>query len=119
MLTREIANLDKIYRETFGLWMSSLFSAIEGNNENMRFEEQKEAFFDILRLWLDEGKIKFCKPSDPLGEVWDVPGAVIVEYLRFHWPHRAADPDDAELNIYFYEMPALLWVGSDGRLHGS
>jgi len=112
-------NLEKIHRDAFGLWMSSLFSSIEGNKKDLSFEEQKEIFFDILLLWLDQGRIKFCKPSDPLGQVWDVPGMIIVEYLRSHWPHGAADPHDADLNMYFYEMPAILWVRADGRLHGS
>ena len=46
----------------------------------MLFEDQKDIFFDILQLWLDQGRIKFCKPSDPLGEVWHVPGTTIIEF---------------------------------------
>ena len=118
-ISAEIANLEMIYRDTFGLWISSLFSSVEGHNKDLSFEDQKDIFFDILQLWLDQGRIKFCTPSDPLGEVWNVPSTIIIEYLRSHWPPGAADPHDASLNMYFYEMPAILWVGADGKLHGS
>jgi hypothetical protein len=115
----KILNLEKIYGDAFGLWVSGLFSAIEGNNKGLSFESQKEAFFEIIKLWLDQGKIKFCKPTDPLNEVWDAPSDQIVEYLQSHWPQHAMDEDDADLNMYFYEIPAMLWVGADGKLHGS
>jgi len=114
-----IPNLDKIYSDAFGLWISSLFSAIEGNNEGMTFDDQREAFFAVLSLWLDQRMIRFCSPSDPLGEVWDAPVTDIVDYLKARWPPNATDAHDPDLNLYFYEIPALLWVGADGRLHGS
>lgn len=114
-----IRNLDKIYSDAYGLWISSLFSAIRGNNEGMSFDDQREAFFAILGLWLDQRKIRFCSPSDPLGGVWEVPGAHIVDYLKARWPRHATDAHDPDLNLYFYDIPALLWVSADGRLHGS
>lgn len=115
----KVSNLEKIYSEAFGLWVSALFSAIEGNNKGLSFAAQKEVFFEIVKLWLDQGRIKFCKPSDPLSEVWNAPSDQIVEYLKSRWPEDAMDEDNANLNMYFYEMPAILWVDADGNLHGS
>lgn len=114
-----IKNLDKIYSDSFGLWVSGLFSAIEGNNKGLPFPDQRAAFFEILELWLDEGKIRFCTPSDPLGEVWTAPTSEIVEYLKSCWPAQANHEANAALNLYFYEIPAILWVGADGKLYGS
>lgn len=114
-----VSNLNKIYTDSFGLWVSGLFSAIAGNNNGISFCDQKEAFFEILTAWLNEGKIKFCKPTDPLGEVWVAQADEIVEYLRSLWPPAAKDENDSALNIYFYEIPAIKWVGADGKLYGS
>jgi hypothetical protein len=114
----KISNFEKIYSDSFGLWVSGLFSAIEGNNRGLSFDNQREAFFEIIKLWLDQGGIKFCKPTDPLSEVWHVRSDQIVEYLKSHWPQHATNEDDDDLNMYFYEIPAIFWVGSDGKLHG-
>ena len=114
-----IRNLDKIYSDAFGLWISGLFSAIEGNNTGMTFDDHREAFFAILKLWLDQGKIRFCTPSDPLGEVWDAPSAQIVDYLKARWPRSATHAHDSDLNLYFYDIPALFWVGADGQPYRS
>lgn len=114
-----VPDLEKIHSDSFGLWVSGLFSAIEGNNRGMSFTDQKQAFFEILTLWLDEGKIKFCRPDEPLGQVWDASSREIVDYLRALWPPEAQDENDVNLNIYFYEIPAVKWVDVDGDLHGS
>lgn len=114
-----IANEEKIYKESFGLWLSGLFSAIGGNNPTMPFEERRRAFFDLLRLWLRKNKIAFCNPSDPLNAIWEADAETIVSYLESHWPSDANDENDPDLNIYFYEMPAILWVEDDGQLIGS
>jgi hypothetical protein len=114
-----ITNIDKIYSDSFGLWISGLFSAIEGNNPGLTFADQKDAFFGILKRWLDEGKVKFCKPSDPLGAVWQGSTDEILMFLQERWPQHAKDEHDIDLNNYFYDLPALLWVGPDGKLFGS
>lgn len=114
-----VANKEKVYDESFGHWLSGLFSAIGGNNPEMPFMERKSAFFELVRLWLRNGKIVFCDPSDPLNTVWKADADTIVGYLESHWPNDARDDDDPDLNLYFYEMPAILWVGDDGGLHGS
>ena len=64
-----LPNLEEIYKVSFGLWINGLFSAISGHNRGVSFQQHKQYFFNILRLWLDEKKIVFCTPSDPLGIV--------------------------------------------------
>lgn len=119
MINVIVMNSEKIYKESFGLWLSGLFSSVCGNNPHMSFEEKKQAFFELLNLWLIEGKIVFCEPSDPLTTVWNTDVDTIVNYLKTHWPAVASDEKDLNLNLFFFEMPAVLWVGDDGQLHGS
>jgi len=114
-----ISNIDKIHNDSFGLWISGLFSAIGGNSPGLAFTDQKDAFFEILRRWLADGKVKFCKPSDPLGEVWNASDEEILDFLQAGWPQHVKDEHDIDLNNYFYDLPALLWVGPDGKIFGS
>lgn len=115
----EISNIDKIYKDSFGLWISGLFSAIEGNNPGLAFVDQKDVFFELLKRWLDEGKVKFCKPGDPLGEVWHASSDEIFRFLRAGWPQHAKDEHDIDLNNYFYDLPAILWVGPGDKISSS
>jgi len=114
-----IAHVDEIYADAFGSWISGLFSAIGGRNPGLSFDEHKGAFFDLLRRWLDEDKIRFCAPDDPLDGVWDAPADDIIQFLQDRWPAGATHENDPALNLYFYEMPALLWVDRSGKLYGS
>ncbi|MBT2867939.1 hypothetical protein JQK19_11880 [Chromobacterium violaceum] len=38
-------DVEKIYKDALGLWVSGLFSAISGNNPQLPFCEQKDIFF--------------------------------------------------------------------------
>lgn len=117
-----VAHVDEIFQSSFGLWISGLFSAIKGWNPDIDWEQHKEAFFYLLKRFLDEGKVKFCPPNESWHEgydVWDVPNDTIVEYLKSHWPADVTSENDLALTDYFYDMPAILWVGPDGTLHGS
>lgn len=114
-----IEHTDEIFNDSFGLWISSLFSAISGRNPGIGFDEQKQAFFFLLEKWLEEGKIRFCRPDDPLNQVWETDSNQIINYLKERWPTDACDEQDSDLNLYFYEIPAILWVDSTGKLHGS
>ena len=115
----KVVNFEKIYEDSFGLWVSGLFGAISGNNPGISFEEHKEVFFWILEQWIQSGKILFCDPQDPLGKPWKADAKEIILYLKERWPESAKAEDDENLNLYFYEIPAILWVGEDGKLHGS
>ncbi|MBN3779484.1 hypothetical protein G3O06_18285 [Burkholderia sp. Ac-20345] len=118
----KIENVERILDSAFGQWASGLFSAIGGFNPGIDFSDQKEAFFDILEKLLDQGKVKFCPPNELWREgydVWDVDAKTILDYWRSHWPMNVTSENDADLTDYFYDMPAILWVASDGTLHGS
>ncbi|WP_175948627.1 hypothetical protein [Burkholderia pyrrocinia] len=118
----KIDHIEDILRCSFGLWISGLFSAIGGWNPGITFQEQKVAFFDLLRQLLDQGKVKFCPPEEQWREGYDVWGAdteTILEYLESRWPAHVTSEKDVALTNYFYDMPAILWVSPDGTLHGS
>lgn len=117
--SRMLVNEDEIYNDSFGLWISGLFSAISGHSPDISFASQKQVFFILLRKWLDEGKIHFCHPDDPLGKPWAADADEIIHYLQERWPKSAEVEDDSDLNLYFYEIPAILWVGPNGELVGS
>lgn len=118
----KIIGIDEIVKNAFGLWITALFDGILVPNPGLTFEEHKEAFFWVLQKLLDEGKVKFCPPNELWHEgydVWDADNKAIVEYLRSHWPKSAKAEIDRVLVDYFYDMPAILWVGEDGQLHSS
>ncbi|CAM3418292.1 DUF596 domain-containing protein [Bordetella sputigena] len=117
-----INHLDDILQSSFGLWLSSLFSAIKGWNPGINLEEQREIFFSLVKRLLDEGKVKFCPPNEFWREgyeVWDTESDTIVQYLKSHWPVNVTSENDIALTNYFYDMPAILWVAADGTLQGS
>lgn len=104
--------------ECFGLWVNCLWFQYGG----FSFEENREAFFWLLKKLLDEGKVRFCRPDDPLGNsriYWDADSDTIVAYLQSQWPPGVTNENDPALNLYFFEIPAILWVGEDGELYGS
>lgn len=111
--------IDEIFKNVRGLWISSLFSEIDSQMADCDFSLKKDFFFKILRGWLEEGKIVFCNPNDPLAEVWKETPSHIIEYLIEKWPLNAKNSTDEDLNIYFYEIPALLWLCEDGSYAGS
>lgn len=109
---------NKIYEDSFGLWVSGLFSAISGNYPEITFDDQKDVFFKLIHKWLNSGMILFCDPEDPLGKAWETDADHIVEYLLGLWPSVAKSENDLDLNYYFHEIPAILWV-KDGKIYGS
>lgn len=118
----KIAHLEEIASDSFGLWISGLFSAISGWNPDISFQDQKVAFFVILERFLEEGRIRFCPPNELWKEgcdIWHADTQTILQYFRMHWPDNVSSENDIALTDYFYAMPAILWVGRDGTLHGS
>jgi hypothetical protein len=118
----KIGHVEDILRCSFGLWISGFFSAISGWNPGITFEEQEEAFFELLGQLLDQERVKFCPPNELWREgydVWDADTPTILQYLRSRWPADAISEKDVSLTNYFYDMPAILWIASDGSLHGS
>ena len=106
----------------FGGWITAFWQDIVYALPNFSFPEHKEAFFWLLEKLLREGKVAFSPPSDPLckkGRRWDAPVEEIIEYLRKSWPETAKDENDSDLNLYFYTIPSIAWLGEDGEWHGS
>ncbi|WP_323120833.1 hypothetical protein [Burkholderia alba] len=132
---KSVEHVDEIVRDSFGLWVSGLFSAIGSWNPMFSFEEHKDAFFWMIDRLLRDGKIKFIAPGvdcyaspenpNPRYTIYDkdahwsdVP-EVIVESLRSQWPEGARDENDVDLMTYFYSIPGIVWVGDDGSLVAS
>ena len=130
-----LQHIDEIINDSFGLWISSLFSAIGGRNPDISFEHQKEAFFWLIEYLLKNEKIKFLapgmdcyiSPNNPHPEFtindleahWKASPQAIVSYLRERWPSTVSDANDIALTTYFYEIPGVIWVGDNGQLIAS
>lgn len=122
--------VDEIVRDSFGLWISALFSAIGSWNPEFSFEQRKEAFLFLVEHLLITEKIKFIKPgadcyvspknphprlsiSDELAH-WDLDAKEIVACLRNAWPGDVNSECDEELTVFFYEIPAVIWIDEHG-----
>lgn len=132
---KSIDHIDEIVRDSFGLWISALFSAISSWNPTLSFEEHKEAFLWLIERLLRAGKIKFIapgadcymSPENPHPRLtiqdheahWHETPEAIVAQLRVQWPRNACDGGDADLVTYFYSIPGVIWVGDDGVLVAS
>ncbi|MCP3022871.1 hypothetical protein [Cupriavidus basilensis] len=132
---KTLENSDEIVGDAFGLWISSLFSAIGGRNPGFSFDEQRDAFFWLIEDLLVKGRIKFISPGadcyvsqgnpepkltidDPASH-WKASPKEIVDFLREKWPVNVSSENDVDLTMYFYEVPGLIWVASDGSLVAS
>jgi hypothetical protein len=132
---KSIEHIDEIVRDSFGLWIGSLFSAISGWNSTLSFDEHKTAFFWLIELLLRMGKIKFIalgadcymspenlQPRLTIQDdeaYWNAAPEIIVAKLFSQWPQHVCDENDVDLQIYFYSMPGVIWVGEDGELVAS
>ncbi|MFB3304714.1 hypothetical protein [Pseudomonas sp. AMR01] len=126
---------DEIVRDSLGLWISALFSAIGSWNPEFTFEQRKDAFFYVIEYLLVNGKIKFIKPGEdcyvspdnphPRLSIcdemahWDLGVKEIVSYLRDGWPESAESENDGELTIYFYDIPGIIWIDENGCFFAS
>jgi hypothetical protein len=126
---------EEIVRDSFGLWISALFSAIGFWNPDFTFQQRKEAFFYIVESLLESGRIKFIRPgadcyvspANPHPELtiedkmahWDLGVKEIVCYLRCGWPESAVSDEDIDLTLYFYELPGVIWIDDKGRFFAS
>ncbi|WP_140921498.1 hypothetical protein [Limnobaculum xujianqingii] len=117
-----ISNLEEIIEDSKELWLSGLFGSIIGWNPGYDIPVYKDMFFNIIRILLDQEVVRFCRPDDPLGRkepYWKADSDTIVNYLQENWPDNVTDENDEELNMYFYEMPAILWRDEAGNYKGS
>ncbi|MFW0889394.1 UNVERIFIED_CONTAM: hypothetical protein MKS84_22165 [Pseudomonas sp. JL1] len=126
---------EEIVRDSFGLWISALFSAIGSWNPEFTFEQRKDTFFYIIEHLLVNGNIKFIKPGadcyispdNPYPQLsisdeeahWDLDAKEIVSYLRERWPASAVSENDGELTVYFYDIPGVIWIDESGRFFSS
>ncbi|MCC8535988.1 hypothetical protein ACDH70_15770 [Xanthomonas axonopodis pv. poinsettiicola] len=131
----EIEKIDEITKDSFGLSLSTLFSSIEGQYPELDFYQRKEIFFAAIANLLKEGRIKFITPGadcyvspenpSPKFSIenaeahWNEGIDKIIIYLREKWPKDAMDDNDDELNIYFYEVPAVIWIDEFGNYFSS
>ncbi|MFS8048046.1 hypothetical protein [Rhizobium sp. BR 314] len=132
---KPIEHIDEIVRDSFGLWITGLFSAINSWNPTLSFDEHKEAFFWLIEYLLRVGKIKFIAPGadcytspqnpyprltiqDDEAQWHETPGS-IVAYLRAQWPESVSAENDLDLQTYFYSIPGIIWVGENGVLVAS
>ena len=132
---KPISQVDEIVNDSFGLWISSLFSAIGARNPDFTFEDQKTAFFWLIENLLRDGKIKFiapgadcyASPENPHPHLtiedeaahWHKSPEFIVNQLLTHWPKDAHDENDIEISLYFYSIPGVIWIGKNGELVAS
>ncbi|EQC00010.1 hypothetical protein [Photorhabdus temperata] len=117
-----VPNFEQIVNDSRGLWLSGLFGSIIGWNPGYDLPTYKEMFFITLKILLDKDIIRFCEPTDPLGHNiahWKTDSNTIIRYLRECWPEGISHEDDENLNIYFYEVPAILWSDGTGNYLGS
>ncbi len=132
---KQLHHIDEIVRDSFGLWISGLFSAISSWNPTQTFEERKEAPFWLIERLLRVGKIGFVAPAadcysspdnprprftikDDEAHWHDVPESIVAQ-LRAQWAEHARDENDLALVTYFYSIPAIIWVKDDGTLVAS
>ncbi|MBZ5795208.1 hypothetical protein K8353_34330 [Burkholderia contaminans] len=127
--------IDEIVKNSFGLWISGLFSAISGSSPGIAFDSHRDAFFRIVEYLLQTGRIKFIAPEadcyvspehpNPRFTIhdyeahWQASPHEIVSYLRARWPEDAGHEHDLLLVDYFYSLPGVIWRGDDGRLVAS
>ena len=132
---KQIDHLEEIIRDSFGLWITGLFDSIRHWNPTFSFDEYKAAFFDVVRQLLDEGKIMFIapgadcytSPANPRPRYtiydqdaqWHETPEEIIRQLRVQWPSHVCDANDAELAVYFYMIPGVIWVGEGRKLYAS
>ncbi|ENU1228622.1 hypothetical protein ABN306_18290 [Providencia huaxiensis] len=115
-------HFDEIIGDAKGLWLSGLFGSIVSWNPNKCFYEHRGIFFSMIKELLEKQIIRFCSPDDPLGKnipYWNANSQEIVNHLEQYWPENAKAEDDDDLNFYFYEMPAILWMDGSGKYVGS
>lgn len=124
----------------FGLWINALFKLMSLPTpylpRELSFAEQKEAFFLVLERLLREKKAVLLPPwnlesdapvrkmtewndygdkSDADIWVWDIPIEDQIAYFRRVFPADAADPDDSDLNLFWYMgvSPLIGWIHPD------
>lgn len=123
---------DQIKEQCFGLWSNCLWRQYDDLDQ---FEELKEAFFYLLFRLLEEGEIRLIKPDEDVLYVadqsppeksihdvethWIASSDELISYLHRKWRSSARDFDDADLNIFFYEIPPIVWKDGVGAWVGS
>lgn len=122
--------LDQVVSDSFGLWISGLFSSVSGHYPELSFSQKGNLFFQVVERLLNEGKIKFIapgadcyvSPSNPHPSLtindeaahWNVGVPDIIAFLKKMWPVDVNSEDDIDWIVYFYELPGVIWLTSDG-----
>lgn len=149
-MTRGLVSSDleqDLWQNSFGGWISVLWSSLAEVMPEESLAVQKETFFAVIGKWLGDGKIRFFPPAvgsstmsvartyncgygrwaasyadDRPVIFWNEDPGVIVAYLKAGWPAEARDAKDESLISYFYDpslCPGILWVDEDGGLKAS
>lgn len=88
--------------------------------------KKKDLLFEIIDYLVRKGDIKFLSPNadcyvslenkEPALSIenekshWNEDPEVVVKYLSSKWPDGVVDMNDINLTMYFYEIPAIIWV---------
>jgi hypothetical protein len=132
---RNADQIAEIVRNVFGLSASTLFSAIDAHDPLLSLQEKKRAFCSVIHQLLSAGRIKFIAPgadcyvssANPHPKLtiqdneahWHASPEEIVASLSAKWPVNVHDENDPDLTVYFYSIPAIIWIGDDGLLVSS
>lgn len=127
--------LDRILSDSFGGTTSILFSSIDNWNQDLPFDQRKEAFFWVVEKLINEGVVKFLAPNidcykSPDNENpkfktsdeeahWKLSPKEIVSNLKDKWPENVVDAEDMDLTIYFLEIPSIIWLDGKGGFFSS
>lgn len=125
---------EQIIEACFGLWSNSLWVAPRSLSG---FDDLKDAYFCLIEKLLKDGVIRFIDPDEvdnvmvvrdhppppktiqDTSTHWHVATEQIVSYLRSRWPLNATDENDPSVNLYFYEIPPIIWRGENNVWVGS
>jgi len=135
LLEELVFRCSDLSRGPFGSWINGLFSTVtppyDPQYPILRFDEQKELFFQLLERLLSEGRVVLIPPldisrysdgrrresikrrvQDGDDRIWDEDPRIMVEYMRKTFPADAVHEDDLVLNDYWYSTacPQIGWV---------
>lgn len=129
-------DVDEIIADNSGRGANLLWDYVCYCEPDLSFEAKKERFFEIVKLLLEDGRMRIAKPDAdvyfnpsqgryPLQTVadtethWIAPSQEILAWLRGKWPPGVKEEADPELTFYFFEIPTLIWKEEGGRWNGT
>lgn len=118
----------------FGQWIGSLFVLVDSQSESCSMAEKRDLFLCLLKRLIDKGVIvvfpqqdfylngvptvpcrktfrNYYDSSMSFDSIWDTTGAEVAQYIKEKWPEGVTDPDDEQLNLFWYgnHCPRIGW----------